>query len=94
MADYICTKTNGHFRLGKRYSFDTPTAQAISSMRAGYLKPLADGGVVSKPIEVAQAPAPLVVPKKRGRPAKAKPVATKDIGGLADAVSGFVDAVL
>jgi hypothetical protein len=86
MAEYICTKTNGQFRMGGRYSFDTPTAQALSSIRAGYLKPLADGGAVSKPVQVSQSPAPLVVPvaKKRGRPTKVRPVATKDIGGLED----------
>lgn len=84
MATYICVKTNGQFRSGHKYSFDTPTAQAISSLRAGYLKPVADGGIVTTVVRLDEPPTPLVVPKKRGRPAKVKPVATKDIGGLED----------
>lgn len=91
MADFLCVKTCGLFRQGRTYSFAKPTAQALSAARGGFLKRLNSGGPVKAVPVIGEGPAPLVIPKRQGRPRKEKPVATRLIGGLADAVVDLAD---
>lgn len=94
MADFLCMKTCGLFRQGRTYSFDKPTAQALSAARGGFLKKLASGGPLKNRPVIGEEPPALVVPKKRGRPRKEKPVATRLIGGLADVIQAVADEVI
>lgn len=73
MITYMCLKDCGLFKQGKKYAFAKPTAQALSAARAGYLKPLASGGVVSKLPWAGEDPTVPIVARKRGRPRKANP---------------------
>jgi len=88
MSTFICVKTCGLFRQGKTYHFEKPTAQALSAARGGFLKPVAIGGTLVKPLVVVDEPAPLVVPKKRGRPKK------QPFSNIVAEPGAFLDVVL